>query len=544
MNERQNFSKSAVIFTSLALLFGCFTMNVFNEIRLNGILFSVPYIVFLFLGITLLRIESKSQKSLENEKRIPFIRLFISFDSIKSLFILAFFSFCEVFLVIELINFFLEYISKILNPEDQLNLKNSQVLVYFGVLYWMFTLYVKLFKDHALLRWLKGFYYFVVLITLGLISLIFYKPAFFIELISSLFTGIVNETIYFLHPTNIWNLKIWQSSAGKVFILLILGQFIHQWWKNHISKDYSFTKFGLTSLCIAFFLMGNAIVYFIPQFISYASTFDYVQKDKQLLLIGVFSILILFLLLLIHQVTNVLFEQNRGLGYALNFQESKYLTKQNVLFLLTSLIGLASGVLFIFVDFKEYFYWIGMLFLLLLTITFVIHFVANFSFNKANKRFNERVLENQLSLKDKILLQIIIPIFLIPLLLVSLPDYFANFIGNKQLTKKIESLQDLGRITSNHHSLEPYIMRDYNKIIIDIDSNKVKLDKIDSLSSIQKDSIQFYLENRNYKVNESFRIQKLQFHHDLVFVKNFSKWALLIFILSIFLFYRFKLRNK
>jgi hypothetical protein len=110
--------------------------------------------------------------------------------------------------------------------------------------------------------------------------------------------------------------------------------------------------------------------------------------------------------------------------------------------------------------------------------------------------------------------------------------------------KKIEYLQDLGKITSNHHSLEPYILRDYNKVVMEIDSNKVVLDKIDSLKPIQKDSIQLYLENRNYKMNEDFRISKLQFYHNIVFVKNFSKWALIISILSIFLFYRFKLREE
>lgn len=543
MDQRLKFSKSFAIFTLLAFLLGGFTMSIFNEIRLNGILFIIPYIVFFILGIAILKIESNKQMLMENEKGFPFIREFISFDSIISLFILAFFSFFEVFLVIELINFSLDYISKILNPEFQLNLNNSQVLVYFGVLYWMFTLYVKLFKDHALLRWLKGFYYFVVLITLGLISFIFYKPTFFIEFISSLFTGIVNESIYFLHPTTIWNLKIWQNAAGKVFILLILGQFIHQWWKNHISKNNLPTKFGLSSLCITFFLLGITILYFIPQFISFASSIDAMQKDKQLLLIGVFAILILLFLLLIPYVTTVIFEQNIVSVYPLTFQESKYLTKYNVLFMLTSLIGLASGVLFIFVDFKEYFYWIGMLFILLLAISYVIHFKTNFSFNKVNGRFNKRLVDNQLSTVDKVLLQIIIPIFLIPVLLISIPDYFTNFIGNKQLTNKIESLQDLGRITSNHHSLEPFILRDYNKIIIDIDSNKVKLDKIDSLNSIQKDSIKYYLENRNYKLNEVFRINQLQFHHDVVFVKNFSKWALLLFILSFFLFYRYKLKQ-
>lgn len=543
MDQRQNFSKTFAILTSLAFLFGGFTMSIFNEIRLNGILFIIPYIVFFILGIAILKIESNKQKLMENEKGLPFIREFISFDSIISLFILAFFSFFEVFLVIELINFSLEYISKILNPEDQLNLKNSQVLVYFGVLYWIFTLYVKLFKDHALLRWLKGFYYFVVLITLGLISLIFYNPSFFIEFFSSLFTGILNETIYFLHPNTIWNLKIWQSAAGKVFILLILGQFLQKWWRNHISKDNLNLKIGLTSLCIAFFSLGKIINYYIPEIISYASSIDAMQKDKQLLLIGIFAILILLFLLLIPYVSTVLFEQNRRKNYSLTFQESKYLTKYNLLLILTSLIGLSSGVLFIFVDFKEYYYWIGMLFILLLTISYVIHIKNNFSFNKIKRRFNDRIVDNQLSPVDKLLLQIIIPIFLIPVLLISIPDYFSNFIGNKQLTHKIESLQDLGRITSNHHSLEPFILRDYNKIIIDIDSNKVKLDKIDSLNSIQKDSIKYYLENRNYKLNEVFRINQLQFHHDVLFVKNFSKWALLLFILLFFLFYRFKLKQ-
>jgi hypothetical protein len=547
MNKRLNFRKSAVISMSLALLFGGLTIHIIQEIGANGLFFSLPYLIFIFLGISILRIETqtKTKKSSEDQKSSQFLRSFSSFDSISSIFILAFFSFCEVFLALGILRFSMLYLFKVLKPENPFIYESSHLLVYLSVVYWLFILYVKLFSTSSKFNWLKGTRYLVGLSALVLLSLIIYQPQFFIEFIQNIFNDINNESRYILRPTSIWDIKVWQISAGKVFILVMIGYFMYNQCRNQIdSKHTGSLKLGLISLTALFILLGSCIVYFSPQILSLSSGLGYLQNKTMIILVGIVTVILIIFLLLLNSLTTIFYEQFKGINYSLTFVETKYLTQQNVLFILISLVGLASGILFIFVEFKDYFYWIGMVFLLLITISFVIHFIDNFSFNKESKRFNDRFANNQLSSTNKILLRFILPIFLLPILLISIPDYFSNFLGNKQLNKKIESLQDLGKITSNHHSLEPYIVRDYYKIILDIDSNKVVLDKLDSLKPAQKDSIRLYLENRNFKMNESFRIEKLQYHHDVVFVKNFSKWALLIFILLIFLFYRFKLRGK
>ena len=493
MNKRLNFRKSAVISMSLALLFGGLTIHIIHEICTNGLFFSLPYLIFIFLGISILRIESQTQKSPEDQKSSQFLRSFSSFDSISSIFIL----------------------------------------------------YLKLFSASSKFNWLKGIRFLVSVATLGLISLIIYQPEFFIEFIQNIFSDINNENRYILRPTTIWDIKVWQISAGKVFILVMIGYFMYNQWRNQIDRKHTGSlKLGLISLTVLFILLGSCIVYFSPQILSLSSGLGYLQNKTTIILVGIVSVILIIFLVLLNSLTTIFYEQFKGVNYSLTFVETKYLTQQNVLFILISLVGLASGILFIFVEFKDYFYWIGMVFLLLITISFVIHFIDNFSFNKASKRFNDRFANNQLSSTNKILLRFIIPIFLLPILLISVPDIFSNFLGNKQLNRKIEDLQDLGKITSNHHSLEPYIIRDYTKVISDIDSNKVILDKIDSLKPVQKDSIQLYLQNRNYKMNEDFRINKLQFYHHIVFVKNFSKWSLLLFVFLILILYRCKLRNS
>ncbi|MFM7667394.1 MAG: hypothetical protein ACKO7D_04315 [Bacteroidota bacterium] len=544
MNERLNFSKSAVIFMSLALILGALASNVIQEIQTNGLLFSIPYLTYLFLGISIIRIEFLSANSSEITKPSIFIQTFLSFDSLSSLIFLAFFTFCEVFFFVGIIKFSFDYLFKILNPDHQFTPLNAQFLGYFGVLIWIILVYLKLVFERSRLTWLNGLRYLVFVFAFVLISMVFYNPDHFLAFINTLMSDITVENQFSLRPQTIWELKIWQNSAGKSFMLILLVYYLVKVWKSQIRTLDSSMKLGLVTLTVVFSVIGCGIVYFTPRLVSRASDLTLLQSSKLMVVLGIISTIFFTTILLICSLSSIFLEQIKRTKYTLSFKESKYLTKKNVVFILIILIGLASGVLFIVVGFKDYFYWFGMNFLLLLILNFTIHFISSFSFNKLSKRFDDRNTENKLPTSDKFILRFILPLMLIPLLLISLPDYFTNFIGNKELTKKIEYLQDLGRITSNHHSLEPYIIRDYNKIILDIDSNKVELDKIDSLRPLQRDSIQFYLENRNYKMNESFRIEKLQFHHDAVFVKNFSKWSLLIFILSILLIYRFKLKGE
>jgi hypothetical protein len=408
----------------------------------------------------------------------------------------------------------------------------------------MLLLYAKLFIDRSRLVWLKGLNILVLIFLLGLTSLLFYKPEYFLEYLNTILIDINIDNQFFLRPTTIWDLKIWQNSAGKSFILIGLGYYLFKCWLSQKNTTNSSIKFGLISLMLLFCVLGSSLVYFYPILLLYATELVYLPGSKLLIVVGAISVSLILILIGLNALTSALFEQNKKIDFSLTFEESKYFTKRNVLITLIFLVGLTSGILFIFVGFKDYFYWIGMIFLLLLVLNFTFQFIASFSFNKISKKFDDRNKENKLSGIDKFLVRLIIPLFLLPLLLVSLPDYFSNFLGNKQLSKKIESLQDLGRITSNHHSLEPYIVRDYNKIILEVDSNKVALDKIDSLKSTQKDSIQLYLENRNYKMNESYRIKKLEYHHDVVFVKNISKWSLIIVSLVIFFLYRYKSSKK
>jgi len=544
MNERLNFSKSAVIFMSLALILGALASNVIQEIQTNGLLFSIPYLTYLFLGIAIIRIEFLSTNSSEITKPSNFIQTFLSFDSLSSLIFLAFFTFCEVFFFVGIIKFSFDYLFKILNPDHQFTPLNAHFLGYFGVLIWIILVYLKLVFERSRSTWLNGLRYLVFVFAFVLISMVFYKPDHFLEFINTLMSGFAIENQFSLRPQTIWELKIWHNSAGKSFMLILLIYYLVKVWKSQISTRDSSMKLGLVTLTVVFSVIGCGIVYFTPRLVSRASDLTLLQSSKLMTVLGIILTIFITTILLVCTLSSIFLEQIRRTKYPLSFKESKYLTKKNVVFILIILIGLASGVLFIVVGFKDYFYWFGMNFLLLLILNFTVHFISSFSFNKISKRFDDRNTENKLPTSDKFILRFILPVMLIPLLLISLPDYFTNFIGNKELTKKIEYLQDLGRITSNHHSLEPYIIRDYNKIILDIDSNKVELDKIDSLRPLQKDSIQFYLENRSYKMNESFRIEKLQFHHDVVFVKNFSKWSLLIFILSILLIYRFKLKGE
>ena len=544
MNERLNFSKTAVIFMPLALLFGGLTMSIINEIISNGLLFTVPYLVYFLLGIGVLRIETLARNPIESAEASVFLRTFLSFDSITSLFIISFFTFFEVFFLIEFVKFSFDYLFKIRNPEFQFSSLTSHFIIYLSFLVWGLLLYMKLFVEHSRLGWLKVIRFVILILVLGLISLVVYKPDYFLEYINTILTDINSVNRFFLRPQTIWDLKIWQNSAGKSFILIVIGYFLFKWWKSQIITGNSSFKFGIISLIVLFSMLGSILVYFSPRLLSLASDLSYIPDSKLMVGIGISSASLIVFIIVLNTLTSIFFNQINKTKFPLIFNESKYITKKNVLFILILLVGLASGILFTFVGFKDYFYWIGMIFLLLIVLNFTNHFIASFSFNRTSKRFDERNTENKLKGMDKFLLRFVLPFFLIPILFVSLPDYFSNFLGNKQLTKKIEYLQDLGRITSNHHSLEPYIVRDYNKIILDIDSNQVELDKIDSLKPIQKDSIQLYLENRNYKMNENFRIEKLQFHHDVVFVKNFSKWALLIFIITILLFYYFKLRGR
>jgi hypothetical protein len=354
------------------------------------------------------------------------------------------------------------------------------------------------------------------------------------------------EDRYYLKPVSIWNLKGWLHSAGKIFIVFICIHFGYKIWVKHTSSINSTIKLGLTSISLIFTAIGGVLVYLLPQLATRFQELEYLATDQIWIVLGAMSLGLLILLFLLQSLTNIVFDIQRGspIYDLLSFEESRILSKRNVLFVLITLLGLTSGILFIYVDFSAYFHWIGMLFLLLITLLFIFHFLNNFSFNKANKSFNNRDGSHELSSTDQLLLKFVIPILLVPILLISVPDIFSNFLGNKQLNRKIEDLQDLGKITSNHHSLEPYIIRDYTKVISDIDSNKVILDKIDSLKPVQKDSIQLYLQNRNYKMNEDFRINKLQFYHHIVFVKNFSKWSLLLFVFLILILYRFKLRNS
>jgi hypothetical protein len=491
------------------------------------------------VGFGIFRIEMQSKKLLENTKSSLFIKSFLSFDSLSSLFILTFFTFCEVFFLVGIVKFSFEYLFKIRNPEYLFTSINSHYFIYSSVLIWILLLYVKLFFDRTRLGWLKGLRFFVFIVALGLISLIFYKPVYFIEYINAIVDEMNTTSRFFLRPQTIWDLKVWQNSAGKSFIIIVFAYYLFKIWKSQINTS----SLGLISLTILFSALGSTIVYFLPRFAARLSDLANLNNSSLMYALCVISIILIITLLLVNRLTSILFEQNTKHKYHLHFEESKYLTKQNVLFILILFVGLASGILFIVVGFKDYSYWLGMIFLFLLVLNFAIHFITSFSFNKVSKRFDDRNTESKLTSTDKLVLRFVLPSILIPLFLLSLPDYLSNFLGNKLLTKKIEYLQDLGRITSNHHSLEPYIVRDYNKIILDIDSNKVQLDKIDTLNSMQKDSIQFYLENRNYKMNESFRIKKLQFHHDVVFIKNICKWSLILLALSIFLLYRFKIRD-
>jgi hypothetical protein len=544
MNERLNFRKTALVFMSLAFLFGAIGERVIDEIYNNGLYFSLPYFIFIILGIGILRIETVSKKILVQPQLEVFHKTLLSFDSIIALFILAFFSFLEIFLVINIIRFSSDYLIKILNPEFKLTLSFSHFLVSLSALSWMLLLYAKLFIDRSRLVWLKGLNILVLIFLLGLTSLLFYKPEYFLEYLNTILIDINIDNQFFLRPTTIWDLKIWQNSAGKSFILIGLGYYLFKCWLSQKNTTNSSIKFGLISLMLLFCVLGSSLVYFYPILLLYATELVYLPGSKLLIVVGAISVSLILILIGLNALTSALFEQNKKIDFSLTFEESKYFTKRNVLITLIFLVGLTSGILFIFVGFKDYFYWIGMIFLLLLVLNFTFQFIASFSFNKISKKFDDRNKENKLSGIDKFLVRLIIPLFLLPLLLVSLPDYFSNFLGNKQLSKKIESLQDLGRITSNHHSLEPYIVRDYNKIILEVDSNKVALDKIDSLKSTQKDSIQLYLENRNYKMNESYRIKKLEYHHDVVFVKNISKWSLIIVSLVIFFLYRYKSSKK
>jgi hypothetical protein len=551
MNERLNFRKSAVILMSLALLLGGFIYNIVLEIVDNGILFILPYLLFSLLGLSIVRIENSSliaheKNSLAAYMPQPFIKSFLSFNSISSLFLLAFFSFFEVFLSIEIVKFTILHLIKIINPDSLFTFNNPNLFVIVGCLCWILLVYSKLNADHVKSKWLNSFRILIFLIVLVFISLIFFQSNFLLDFIKTYLNDLKMEDRYYLKPVSIWNLKVWLHSAGKIFIVFIFIHFGYKIWVKHTSSFNSTIKLGLTSISLIFTAIGAVLVYLLPQIATRFQELEYLATDQIWIVLGAISLVVIILLFLLQSLTNIVFDIQRGspIYDLLSFEESRILSKRNVLFVLITLLGLTSGILFIYVDFSAYFHWIGMLFLLLITLLFIIHFLNNFSFNKANKSFNNRDDSHELSSTEQLLLKFVIPILLVPILLISVPDIFSNFLGNKQLNRKIEDLQDLGKITSNHHSLEPYIIRDYTKVVSDIDSNKVILDKIDSLKPVQKDSIQLYLQNRNYKMNEDFRINKLQFYHHIVFVKNFSKWSLLLFVFLILILYRFKLRNS
>lgn len=541
MNGQLNNTKSYLVFSSLLFLYlGCIIL-IIHEISINGVSFCLPYLTYLFLGISVLTIELKQKKSLVSNKPSFFLRLFFSFDSIGYLFILTFFSFCEVFLGIQIIKLTLEYLYKLLNPETEYTFIHSYFIIYLTVIYWMLLLYAKLFTTTQL-KGFKVIRFIVIVFLISLISMIFYDPKYLIEYFNNVLHTINLENKYFLKPKTVFNLKVWQNSAGKIFILTITGHFLYRWWRiKKNTSNYSSFNFGMTLLIIISILIGSAFIFYSQNYFSLITELTDFGDDKLDVLLISISACLIFLTVLLNNLNSILFEQNKNMNYPLTIDETKYLTRKNILFLSISLVGLSSGFLFIFVDFNNFFYWTGMIFLALLIVSCSIYFLDNFSYNRFKKRFYDRNAEIQLSPAEKFNLKFILPVFLISLLLISLPDYFSNFIGNKQLTEKIEYLQDLGRITSYHHSIEPFIVRDYNEIVLDIDSNKVQLDKIDSLKSYQKDSIQFYLENKNYKMNENRRIEKLQFHHDIVFIKNFCRWSLLVLLVFILFLYRYKL---
>lgn len=551
MNERLNFSKSVLIFMSLALFLGGVISSISIEIITNGFLFVIPYLVFLIIGLCLLRIElifldGLNKKSINAKKSLQFVKTFLSFNSISSIVLLAFFSFIEIFLSFQIANYLFQNLNKLLNPDYLPSVKFSNLVIILSVLGWFALVYMKLFTNPTRLKLVKAFYLLVIIMTLSLIPLLFFQIDTVVESIKTYIEPLKIEDNYLLRPNSIWELNLWHNAAGKSFVLLVLGYFYYKSWKINNGMYSSSNKVGFVTISIFFAALGFVFVYYIPKFLSKIYEFDFLQTEKLPIFLGVASLGILLLLVILNSFNNTLFSITKKLGSFdyLDFQESRYLTKQNIKFVLISSLGLASGILFVFVDFVNYFHWLGMLFIMLLTSVFIIQFFDYYSFNKSNKSFDKKEANYELSSTNQLILKIVIPIFLIPILFISLPDFYSNFLGNKRLVKKIEYLQDLGKITSNHHSLEPYILRDYNKVVMEIDSNKVVLDKIDSLKPIQKDSIQLYLENRNYKMNEDFRISKLQFFHNIVFVKNFSKWFTLIFILILIVVYRFKLKNQ
>lgn len=551
MNERLNFSKSALIFMSSALFIGGFISSISIEIINNGFLFVIPYLVFLIIGFCVLRIEhffldGLTKKSIVSKKSLQFVKTFLSFNSISSIVLLAFFSFIEIYLSFQIANYLFQNLNKLLNPDYLPSVKFSNLVVLLAVLGWLALVYLKLFTNPTRLRWVKAFHFLIVIMTLGLIPLLFFQIDIVVESVKTYIETLKIEDNYLLRPNSIWELNLWHNAAGKSFILLVLGYFYYKSWKINNGMYSSSNKVGFVTISIFFAALGFVFVYYLPKFLSKIYEFDFLQTEKLPIFLGVASLGILLLLVILNSLNNTLFSITKKLGSFdyLDFQESRYLTKQNIKFVLISSLGLASGILFVFVDFVNYFHWLGMVFIMLLTFVFVIQFFDYFSYNKINKSFDKKEANYQLSSTNRLILKIVIPTFLIPILFISLPDFYSNFLGNKRLVKKIEYLQDLGKITSNHHSLEPYILRDYNKVVMEIDYNKVVLDKIDSLKPIQKDSIQLYLENRNYKMNEDFRISKLQFYHNIVFVKNFSKWFTLIFILIFIVVYGFKLKNQ
>jgi hypothetical protein len=222
--------------------------------------------------------------------------------------------------------------------------------------------------------------------------------------------------------------------------------------------------------------------------------------------------------------------------------KNKFLSDSTAITFWIVSIGSSFGVLFLTVQFDGYFIWVGFLFLLFIVALYfknLYRVYESIQLRKLVRIAQESSHRNWIN----VLLLFVFPILIFPLFFVSLPSIFSNFIMNAPLNKKIEYLQNLGAMSSKHYEIEPIILQKYGDVIQKIDSSKVRLNSIDSLNHFQKDSIKFYVENRNLMKNESFRFQQLIHYHEIVFVRNASRIFLFLFIVSIVVLIFYKRRK-
>jgi hypothetical protein len=544
LSKRNNY----FVLFSLALIIGVLLFNVYSDIHENGVIFILPVFVVCLISSILLIFEknySISELGVKGESnainsRDGFLLRFLSFHTIGSFWILSFFSFLEAIFSATIFGFALNIFFKFIEPESSIFFLGTKWFISVTIILWLLSLFFRVISgSNEKFKWLKFLLSLFLVCSFVVFSAgVIYNPKYIFELVVSIDQDSQIKNIFYLKPNTIWDASVWLRSAGKTMLIFSILSLFPLYLKTesnglqgnkskYFNWDYNLVTLSCTFLCVIF---GLYIMSVIQGNWDYFSSYHEVFERLDFILI--FVILVLFLGLFIFHLNNqfyhVYLHEGIRMISSVNYL-SRFFTTERLFFILIIVFGSFLGLFFYFVQFESYPFWIGCVLLVLSLGRYIILLKMHFNFQWKNKSI--QLKENHtLSFFQLILIKYVFPSLFLPVFIGLIPVLYSDFLLDKSLDMRIEYLQNAGRISSYHHQREPIVFRDHYSVLIAIDSNKIKLNEIDSLSFIQKDSIRFYLENRKLKKDEPFRFRELQLSHDIDSIKNVSRIALFLLL--------------